>query len=63
MSYSTFAYSGLRANRTPKGAEIHAMVKNTSARDGDEVIQLYIAGSPERDAPLRSLGTRGGVES
>ena len=31
LSYSTFEYSGLSAKRTPKGAEIHATVKNTSA--------------------------------
>ena len=55
LSYSTFAYSGLSAKRTPKGAEISATVKNTSARDGDEVVQLYIAGEPGEDAPLRSL--------
>ena len=55
LSYSTFEYSGLRAERTPKGAEIHVTVKNTSARDGDEVVQLYVAGGPGADAPLRSL--------
>ena len=47
LSYSTFAYSGLSAKRTPKGAEIRATVKNTSARDGDEVVQLYVAGGAE----------------
>jgi beta-glucosidase len=55
LSYSTFAYSGLSAKRTPKGAEILATVKNTSARDGDEVVQLYIGGGSEEEAPIRSL--------
>ena len=55
MSYSSFAYSGLSAKRTPKGAEIRAMVKNTSKREGDEVVQLYVAGGPEPEAPIRSL--------
>jgi beta-glucosidase len=55
LSYSAFAYSGLSAKRTPKGAEIRATVKNTSARDGDEVVQLYVAGEPGEDAPIRSL--------
>ena len=55
LSYSTFEYSGLSAQRTPKGAEIRATVKNTSARDGDEVVQLYVAGGPGEDAPVRSL--------
>jgi beta-glucosidase len=55
LSYSTFEYSGLSAKRTPTGAEIRATVRNTSARDGDEVAQLYLGGGPEEGAPLRSL--------
>jgi len=46
LSYSTFAYSGLSAKRTAKGADIQVAVKNTSARDGDEVVQLYVSGGP-----------------
>ena len=55
LSYSKFAYAGLSAKRTPKGAEIRATVKNTSTRDGDEVVQLYIGGGSEEEAPIRSL--------
>jgi beta-glucosidase len=55
LSYSTFAYSGLVARRTPEGAEIRATVKNTSVRDGDDVVQLYVGGGPEPEAPIRSL--------
>ena len=55
LSYSTFEYSGLVAKRTPKGAEIRATVKNTSARDGAEVVQLYVGGGPEAEAPIRNL--------
>jgi beta-glucosidase len=55
LSYSTFEYSGLSAKRTPAGAEIRATVRNTSARDGDEVVQLYVGGGPEEGAPIRSL--------
>jgi beta-glucosidase len=55
LSYSTFAYSGLAATRTPKGAEVHATVKNTSARDGEEVVQLYVGGGLEPEAPIRNL--------
>jgi beta-glucosidase len=55
LSYSTFAYSDLVATRTPKGALVRATVANTSARDGEEVVQLYVAGGPEPGAPLRSL--------
>jgi beta-glucosidase len=55
MSYSTFAYSGLVAKRTGRGAEIRATVRNTSSRDGDEVVQLYVSGGPEPEAPARTL--------
>jgi beta-glucosidase len=55
LSYSSFAYSGLNAKRTPEGAEVRAMVRNTSGRDGDEVVQLYVGGGPEEEAPIRSL--------
>jgi beta-glucosidase len=55
LSYSSFQYSGLSANRTPKGAEIHATVKNTSTRDGDEVVQLYMGSDASEGAAVRSL--------
>ncbi len=55
LSYSTFAYSGLLAKRTPGGAEIRATVRNSSSRDGEEVVQLYVSGGAEPEAPIRSL--------
>jgi beta-glucosidase len=55
LSYSTFAYSGLNAKRTAAGAEISATVNNTSAREGDEVVQLYLGGGSDADAPIRNL--------
>jgi beta-glucosidase len=55
LSYSSFAYSNLVAKRAPKGGEIRATVRNTSARAGDEVVQLYVAGGSEPGAPIRSL--------
>ena len=55
LSYSSFAYSGLVAKRTAAGAEIRATVRNTSSRDGEEVVQLYVAGGPEPEASIRSL--------
>jgi beta-glucosidase len=55
LSYSTFAYSGLSAKRTAAGAEVSATVKNTSSREGDEVVQLYLAGGAGADAPVRNL--------
>ena len=55
LTYSSFAYADLSAKRTAAGAEIRATVKNTSARDGDEVVQLYVAGGSGDGAPIRSL--------
>jgi beta-glucosidase len=55
LSYSTFEYSGLSAKRTPKGATIQATVKNTSAREGDEVVQLYVGSGAGEESPVRSL--------
>jgi beta-glucosidase len=55
LSYSTFAYSNLVTKRTAKGGEVRATVRNTSSRDGDEVVQLYVAGGREEGAPIRSL--------
>lgn len=42
LSYSSFRYSNLLAQRTANGAEVSATVTNTSTRDGDEVVQLYV---------------------
>lgn len=55
LSYSSFEYSGLSAHRASNGAEVRATVKNTSARDGDEVVQLYVGGGSEVEAPIRNL--------
>jgi beta-glucosidase len=55
LSYSTFAYSGLVAMRTPQGASVRVTVRNTSTRDGDEVVQLYVEGGSTQGAPIRSL--------
>jgi beta-glucosidase len=55
LSYSSFQYSGLTARRTPNGAEVRATVKNTSARAGDEVVQLYVSGDSGEDASVRNL--------
>ena len=55
LSYSSFEYSGLKGTRTSTGAEIHVTVKNTSTRDGDEVVQVYVAGGSSEGSPIRSL--------
>jgi beta-glucosidase len=55
LSYSKFMYSELKAQRTAKGALISVRVKNDSAREGDEVVQLYMNGGGAADDPVRSL--------
>ena len=55
LSYSSFEYSGLTAQRRAGGAEVRVTVRNTSPRDGDEVVQLYLAGGPGQSAAIRSL--------
>jgi beta-glucosidase len=55
LSYSKFEYSGLDARRTGSGGMIRIAVKNTSSRDGDEVVQLYVGGGAGADAPIRNL--------
>ncbi|MEJ2145213.1 MAG: glycoside hydrolase family 3 C-terminal domain-containing protein [Acidobacteriota bacterium] len=55
LSYSSFDYSGLNAKRTGDGAEVSVQVKNTSGRDGDEVVQVYVSGSGLAGDPIRQL--------
>jgi beta-glucosidase len=54
LSYSTFQYSALKAQRNAKGAEVSVRVKNSAGPEGDEVVQLYISGSGPDDA-IRKL--------
>ena len=46
LSYTTFAYSGLKINSTAttKAGQVNVslIVKNTGSREGDEVVQLYL---------------------
>jgi len=55
LSYSKFAYSGIRARRTAKGAQVSARVKNDSGREGDEVVQLYVNGARGAIRQLRGF--------
>jgi len=59
LSYSTFAYSGLKlstpALQAGDALEVEAQVANTSVRDGDEVVQLYLTFPKVAGAPLRAL--------
>ena len=60
LSYSTFRYSGLRAQRTPQGARVSVRVKNDSAREGDEVVQLYLAGEVRELRGIERIHLRAG---
>jgi beta-glucosidase len=55
LSYSTFRYSDLRTSCASDGARVSVTVKNDSALDGDEVVQLYLDGAGGADDPIRSL--------
>ena len=56
LSYSTFRYASLRMRAEGRDLRVTARVTNTSARAGDEVVQLYVSG-PARGAtdPIREL--------
>lgn len=53
LSYSKFAYSGLRVGSAAGGQVISVRVKNESRRDGDEVVQVYA--SPLHEGAVREL--------
>ncbi|MCQ8833284.1 beta-glucosidase [Streptomyces malaysiensis] len=50
LSYTTFAYAGLRLRRHGNGLEAAFTVRNTGRRAGAEVVQVYVGPSP--DLPL-----------
>jgi beta-glucosidase len=56
LSYSTFAYANLRMEPGAGGTlRVTARVTNTSSRDGDEVVQLYVGGGTGAGDPVREL--------
>jgi beta-glucosidase len=55
LSYSSFRYSGLQAQRTASGGSVSVRVRNASNREGDEVVQLYMEGAGGADDPIRQL--------
>lgn len=59
LSYTTFQYSGLKVPASVKAGQsitVSVVVKNTGKKDGEEVVQLYLA-YPEvkGNAPVRAL--------
>ena len=58
LSYSQFVYSGLSVPGsvyTNENFTVNVTVKNTSAKAGEEVVQLYISHPEVTNAPIRSL--------
>ena len=62
LSYTRFEYSELqirqgRRSATPRPSTVSLPVRNVGARDGDEVVQLYVRDveSPAADADLKQL--------
>jgi beta-glucosidase len=59
LTYSTFAYTGLKLSsndlRAGEPLSIEVDVKNTSRRDGDEVVELYLTFPKLPGVPLRAL--------
>ncbi|HEX9105842.1 MAG TPA: glycoside hydrolase family 3 C-terminal domain-containing protein [Longimicrobiales bacterium] len=60
LSYSKFAYRGLKLPAQPVAAGdsvvVEVDVKNTSSRAGDEVVELYLAQPKQALTPIRTLG-------
>ncbi len=59
LSYSMFEYSNLKLSKAALNAGdplvVEADVKNTSKREGDEVVQLYVSFPSLPGAPIRAL--------
>jgi beta-glucosidase len=55
LSYSKFAYSGIRAERNAGGAKVSVRVKNDSKAEGDEVAQMYFSGGSDAIRQLRGF--------
>ncbi|MFI5097398.1 MAG: glycoside hydrolase family 3 C-terminal domain-containing protein [Candidatus Acidiferrales bacterium] len=59
LSYSKFAYSNVKLSaksvKAGDSLNVDADVKNTSQRDGDEVVELYLSFPKLPGAPIRAL--------
>ena len=59
LSYTRFAYSGLKAPATVKAGEaptVHATITNSGVVEGDEVAELYLTPPADGQGLIRSLG-------
>ena len=56
LSYTSFAYDGLKVEPVAgNGLHVEATVRNTGARDGDAVAELYLTPPAFDGAPVRAL--------
>jgi beta-glucosidase len=55
LSYTTFAYSGLRVVPTSTGVTVQATVRNTGSRSGAEVVQVYVSAPASAGEPPKAL--------
>ena len=51
LSYTAFAYSDLKIGATDSGLDVEFTVKNTGARAGSEIPQIYL-GPPKTNVPM-----------
>jgi beta-glucosidase len=52
LSYTTFAYSGLRVQPASDGYDVTFTIRNTGSREGVDVAQVYIGPPPNPPAPM-----------
>lgn len=56
LSYSSFAYDQLKIESLENAVQVQARIRNTSQREGDEVVQLYVSDlAASVPVPLRHL--------
>ena len=59
LSYTRFAYAAPKLSTSRVGADgklnVSVAVSNVGARDGDEVVQLYVSHPGATNAPVRAL--------
>lgn len=62
LSYTTYAYSGLKVGKSDDTVEVSVAVTNTGDRDGDEIVQCYVQDmTAKRVRPVRQLKAFGKI--
>lgn len=59
LSYTTFAYSRLSVTRAGGGYDVTFTIRNTGARKGDEVAQIYVGRPPSSPVPMAARALAG----